>query len=89
MMDVRAECGETKTKEDGTEGDRVELGLIVSRQHLDGDIVGLLDEVLVVGRLVVLETLLEFLNLLRALSVVERVDVIELLVDRAVVGVVL
>ena len=50
------------------------------RAHLDGDLVSLLDEVLLVGGLVALETLLELLDLLGHLDVVDGA-VVEVLHD--------
>ena len=47
------------------------------RAHLDGDLVSLLDEVLLVGGLVALETLLELLDLLRHDRVLGDLDAIE------------
>ena len=54
------------------------------RAHLDGDLVSLLDEVLLVGGLVALETLLELLDLVGDAGVVGSASLDGLLLERSV-----
>ena len=63
----RSEGRETKTKEDCAEGDSLKSRVVPGGENLDGDIMGVLDEVLLVGSLVVGESLLECFDVLELL----------------------
>ena len=69
----RSEGRETKTKEDCAEGDSLKSRVVPGGENLDGDIMGVLDEVLLVGSLVVGKSLLECFDVLELLLGLEEV----------------